>query len=194
MGIFDMFSSFLNPQKGYQAGGKELEKYFNQSKDTMMPWINQGQEQYGKLTGAEDALLDPETLLNKWIGGYEESPYATQSKANARSGGLDAASSMGLMGSNAAVNNIENSANYITSADRDKYLDNLMQKYMSGIGIGQNIYGTGANMASNFGNMTNQMGQNMAGIKFGEQNSPGNLLEHLISIGANAYSGQNARK
>ncbi len=189
-----MFSSFFNPQKGYEKGGKELEKYYNEAKNSMMPWMEQGQQQYGRLNEAEHTLLDPETMLNSWISRYEESPYAKQTKANARSGGLDAASSMGLMGSNAAVNNIENSADYITSADRDKYLENLMQKYMTGIGIGQNIYGTGAQTASNFGNMASNMGQNMAGIKFGQQNAPGNLLENLIKMGVDAYSGSKMLK
>lgn len=189
MGIFDMFSSFFHPEKGYEKGGGELEKYFNQARNAEMPWMKQGQEQYGKLAGAENELLDPETLLKKWMSGYEESPYAKQSKENARSGGLDAASSMGLMGSSSALNNIENSSSYIMNADRDKFLENLMQKYMTGIDIGKNIYGTGANMAGNFGNLANTMGQNMAGMKYGQQNSPGNLLENLIKMGIDIYKG-----
>ena len=155
----------------------------------MQPFINQGQAQYGNLMGAENALLNPETLLKKWMSGYEESPYAKQSMANARSGGLDAASSMGLMGSSSAINNIQNSASNIMNQDRSQYLNDLMQKYMSGVGIGQNIYNQGAGMAGQFGQLAHGFGQDIGGAAYGARNAQGNLLGNLINMGANIYTG-----
>ncbi|HWY34740.1 MAG TPA: hypothetical protein VNX68_08840 [Nitrosopumilaceae archaeon] len=185
-GIGDMLSSFFSPEEGYEEAEQILRQFWNEAKKTQQPFINQGQEQYGNLMGAENALLDPQSLLAKWMGGYEASPYAKRSMENARAGGLDAASSMGLLGSNAAINNIQQSSSDIMNKDRSEYLQDLMYKYLSGIGIGENIYGTGANMAANLGNLSQGFGQNIAGARYGAKNAPGNLLGNLLSMAANA--------
>ncbi len=186
---FKMLSSFLNPQKGYEDAEKVFRNFYDQSRGNMQPFIDQGKAQYGNLSGAEGALLDPESLLKKWMSGYQESPYAKQSMANARSGGLDAASSMGLLGSSSAINNIQNSASDIMNKDRSSYLQDLMDKYMKGVGIGQDLYGTGANMASQFGQLAHGFGQDIGGASYGAANAPGNLLGNLINMGANIYTG-----
>lgn len=188
-GATNMLSSFFHPEKGYEDAEKQFRKFWEEAKGNMQPFINQGLAQYGNLTGAENALLNPETLLKKWMSGYEESPYAKKSLETARSGGLDAASSMGLLGSNAAIGNIQNSASDIMNQDRSAYLGDLMQKYLSGVGIGQNIYGTGAGMASNLGELSHRFGQDIGGARYGAANAPGNLLAQLINTAANVYTG-----
>ena len=191
-GIGNMFSSFMHPEKGYEDAEKQFRKFWEEAKGNMQPFINQGQAQYGNLMGAENALLNPETLLKKWMSGYEESPFAKQSMANARSGGLDAASSMGLMGSSSAIGNIQNSASNIMNQDRSEYLKDLMDKYIHGVDIGKSIYGTGANIASQFGQLAHGFGQDIGGAAYGSANAPGNLLGNLINMGANIYSGGKA--
>ncbi len=176
--------SFLNPGKGYKDASKALEKAWNEAKELQEPYRQAGLDQLGTLTGAESALLDPSKLLADWMSTYETSPYAQKSMENATASGLDAASSMGLMGSSAAINNVQNSAGYIMDQDRDKYLNDLMQKYMTGIGIGQNIYGIGANTAGNMGQQAMSMGQGMGQAAYGQQAAPGNQLMNLISMGA----------
>ena len=184
-------NSFMHPEKGYEAGEDELRKFWQQASGAMQPYMNQGQAQYGNLMGAQNALLDPEGLLGKWMKNYETSPYAKQSMANAQSSGLDAASAQGLLGSNAATSNIQNSSNYLMNQDRSQYLNDLMQKYMSGVGIGQNIYGIGANMAGQYGGLAHGFGQDIAGARYGRENAPGNLLGNLINTGANIYTHRN---
>ena len=188
-GIGNMFSSFFHPEKGYEEAEKEFRRAWEESRGRQQPFVDQGQAQYGNLMGAEGALLDPESLLGKWIKGYEMSPYAKQSFENAKSAGLDSASSQGLLGSSAALNNIQSSASNIMNADRSQYLNDLMQKYLAGVGIGQNIYGIGANTAGELGREGLEYGRDIAGTRYGAENAPGNLLGNLIKLGADIYTG-----
>lgn len=184
-GIFDMISSFFSPEKGYEKAGDEWRKAWEESQGYQRPYWQQGLDQYGKLTGAQGELLDPTGLLDKWISKYSMSPYAKQMQAEAQEKGLGAASSMGLTGSSAALSNIQKGASEIMNKDRQQFLNDLMQKYLAGIGIGQNIYGIGAQTGRSLGEQGMQYGRGAAEMAYGAENAPGNLLERLLSMGAN---------
>jgi hypothetical protein len=176
-------SSFLHPEKGYQAAQDQLEKYYQQAQQQYQPFIQQGQEAYGGLSEAMKALLDPQALQDKWASGYQESDAAKQLESMAQQQGLGAASSMGLMGSSPALQAIQSGTSGIVAQDRQRYLDDLLNKYQAGIGIGQNIYGTGATAANQFGQNAMNMGHNSAQTAFGAQNAPGDILSKLLQGG-----------
>ena len=182
------FSSFLNPQKGYQAGQDQLNKYYDQAQSSMQPFVQQGQQQYGNINNSINALLDPQALQDKWSSGYQESQAAKDSQGMAQQQGLDAASSMSLMGSNTALNAVQAGTSQIGAQDRQTYLDNLMQKYMAGTGMAQNVYGQGATAAGQMSQNATNMGQNSAQMAYGEQNAPGQMFGNLIDTGANLAS------
>lgn len=184
-----MIHSFWNPQEGYEDAAKEYEKYYNESKGFQEPFRQNGLDQTGRLNNAENSLLDPSKLLGEWMDKYKTSPYAQRSMQNASASGLDAASSQGLLGSSAATQNIQQSSSDIMNKDRSEYLQDLMQKYMAGIGIGQNMYGIGASTAQNMGNNAMNMGGAMGAAKYGAASAPGNMARDLISAGAKAYGG-----
>ena len=200
-GVGKGIDSFLHPERGYEDAAKEMEKAWQQAQQFAQqgigyqePFRQAGLDQLGRLNSAENSLLDPSKLLAQWMGDYTTSPYAQRSIENAKSAGMDAASSMGLSGSNAAVSNIQNSASDIMNADRQTYLNDMMQKYMAGIGIGQNMYGIGASTAGNMGNMMSHMGdqamnfgQNMGQAAYGARNAPGDMLKNLLAMGAKMY-------
>ncbi len=186
MGIFDMFDSFMNPQKGYQAAEGQAGQYYKDAQGNLQPYNQNGMNQYQRLMDQANALNDPAALENKWAAGYSESPYAKQMTEQAKNSGLDAASSMGLMGSSAALGNIQNSAGEIMQSDRQNYMNDLMQKYMASIGIGQNMYGIGANSAGAMSNNAMNMGNNMAGLEYGRVNSPGDTFGKMLGLGVNA--------
>ncbi len=173
-------SSFLHPERGYKKGQQQLDKYYNQAQGFQQPFMDNASSAYGGLNTAMQNLLNPAALQGEWINSYEESPAATQAKKLATQGGLDAASSMGLMGSSPAIGAIQEGTTNIGLKDRQAYLDDLMQKYMAGIGIGQNIYGTGANAANNMSQNAMNMGQNSAQMGFGQQNAQGDLFAKLL--------------
>lgn len=187
-----LISSFLHPEQGYEDASKEMQNAWEQAQKFQQPYAQAGANQIGTLTGAENSLLDPSALLGKWMESYQTSPYAQKSMQNARESGLNAASSMGLSGSSAAVNNIQQSSGDIMNADRSQYLNDLMQKYMTGIGIGQNMFNVGAGTAGNMGNQALSVGENNGAAAYGSRNAPGNLLKDLLAMGAKAYMSRNS--
>jgi hypothetical protein len=182
----NMISSFFHPENGYKDAMKTSGQYYRDAQGRLQPIVNQGQDQYGRLMDQANRLNDPIGLENEWANAYTQSPEAKQDIANAGSAGLGAASSMGLNGSSAAIQNIQNSAGEIMNKDREGFLNRAMQKYMQSIGIGQNIYGLGANAAG--GQSTNAMneGNTMAGLQYGATAAPGQMFGDLLAKGAGA--------
>ena len=176
-------SSFLHPGKGYEKGQEQLDKYYNQAQGALNPYNQQGQEQYGNLSDYIKNLMDPQALQDKWAKGYTESESAKNAEGMAKEHGLDAASSMGLMGSSPALGAIQAGTTQIGLDDRQNYLDNLMQKYLAGAGLAQGIYGTGANAASGMSNNAMNMGKSSSEMAYGKENAGGNMLSNLIGGG-----------
>ena len=181
--------SFLHPEKGYEKGQQQLDKFYNQGQGYLQPYNQFGQNAYGDYSGAMKKLLDPAALQADWVKGYSESPAAKNAEAMAQQHGLDAASSMGLMGSNTALQATQAGTTQIGLNDRQNYLNDLMQKYMAGTGIAGNIFGTGAGAAGSMANNAMNMGGNSAQMAFGQQNAPGNLFGQLLGTGIGYMAG-----
>lgn len=175
--------SFLHPERGYEDAQREARKYWEDAKRYQEPFMEHGLDQYGRLNEGIGRLLDPTKLQSDWASSYEQSPYAKRALEMNTGQGMDAASQMGLMGSSAALGNIQRGAGDIVARDRKQYMEDLMNKYMSGLGLGQNIYGIGASTAGNLGNQAMGLGGNMAGLAYGRANAPGNLLGGFLGMG-----------
>jgi len=215
MGLFDslagglgdttnMISSFLHPEKGYEKGQDQLNKYYNQAtqyytdaQGNLKPYNQFGQDVHGDYLGAMKRLLDPAALESDWMKGYAESESAKNAERMAQEHGLDAASGLGLMGSNTALNAIQGGTSQIGLNDRQNYLDNLMQKYLAGANIAGNIYGTGAGAAGQMGeNAMNMgrgamgMGEDSAKMAYGQENAPGALFGKMLGTVASIMGGR----
>ena len=176
-------SSFLNPSKGYKQGQQQLDNYYAQAQGNLQPYNQQGMDQYANLNEYIQNLMNPEKLQNHWAQNYVESESAKNAENMAQQHGLNAASAMGLMGSNTALNATQAGTTQIGLDDRQNYLDNLMQKYMQGANIAQGIYGQGANMANQMGQNAMNMGQNSAQMQYNRTNAGGNMLSGLLGLG-----------
>lgn len=188
-GVGNMADSFLHPEKGYKKGQEQLDKYYQQGQGYLNPYNQFGQSAYGNYSDAMKRLLDPAGLEGEWIKGYSESPSAKNAEGMAQEHGLDAASGLGLMGSNTALNAIQGGTTQIGLDDRQNYLNDLMQKYLAGAGIAGNIFNTGATAAGNMSNNAMTMGGNSAQMAYGQQNSPGDLFGKLLGVGIGAATG-----
>lgn len=184
-------SSFLHPGRAYKKAGEQSENYYNQAQNYLQPYANQGQEAGSALSGAMNNLLNPDQLYNQWAQGYEISPYAQQLQGQAQQHGLNAASSMGLMGSTPALQAIQAGTSQIGNADRDNYMKSLMDMYYHGAGIGQNMFGTGAGAAGTMGQNAMGQGNTMAEMAYGRQAAGGNMLGGLLGAGAGMLTGYN---
>lgn len=186
-------SSFLHPERGYQAAQGQLDKYYNQGQGYMQPYNQHGQDVYSQLGPALQMLLNPQELQDKWASGYNESDYAKMLEDSAKQQGLDAASSMGLLGSTPALQAIQAGMGRIRAEDRQNYMNDLFNKFQLGTNLGQNIYNTGANTANQMANNAMNMGQNSAGMQFNQTNAPGQtfggIAGLLAKLGGNYLTG-----
>lgn len=179
MGIFD---SIFDPGRAYRKAADEYKKGWEQAQGYEKPYWQSGTDQINKLTGAEDKLLDPSKLQSEWAAGYETSPYAKQLQDQAMSQGLDSAGSMGLLGSSSALQSLQQGSTNIMQKDRQNYMDDLMKKYLSGIGIGQNMFNTGATMGGKLGDQSMSFGEQMGKAKFGDMTSKNKMISDLINL------------
>lgn len=185
-GLGKGIDSFLHPEKAFEDAMEKSGQYYRDAQGRLQPYNDNGQSQFSRLTGQADRLNDPVALQNDWAKSYSMSPQATQDTANATSAGLGAASSMGLNGSSSAIRNIQNSSSEIMNKDRQSYLNDLMSKYMASIGIGQNLYGAGANAAGQQSTNAMNEGNTMAGLQYGATAAPGQMFGNLLSKGVSA--------
>jgi len=180
-----LLNSFLNnPYKGAKKG---INKGWEEAQKYQRPFWQNGMDQYGRLNDATGKLLDPAKLQDEWSTNYETSPFAKRMLEMNSQQGQEAASAMGLGGSSAAVSNIQQGAGDIVSRDREQYMKDLMQKYMTGIGLGQSMYGTGAAAGQNLGNQAYQQGENTANINYAQEAAPGEALGQGAGMLYDAY-------
>lgn len=179
-------SSFLHPERGYKSAQEQLDKYYQQAQGNLQPYNQNGMDAYTGYKGAMDKLLNPGGLQDEWSKNYQESDIAKQNEAMASQSGLNAAQQMGLGGSSPALQAIQSGTSGIVAKDRQQYLDDLMQKYMAGIGIGQDIYGKGASAANSMSQNAMNMGQNSAQNQFNQTNAQGDMFGKLLGYGAGA--------
>lgn len=178
---------FLDPGAGYKSAMKEYTKGYEEGKGYLDPYAGAGTSQLDQLLSAQGALMDPAALQSQWAQGYEMSPYAQQLQGAAQEAGLSSMGSMGLGGSSAALQNLQQTSANIMQSDRERYMKDLMDKYMTGIDIGQDIYGKGAGAAGQLGQMGMQYGQGMGELEAMKSQSRNQMMMDLLGLGGQAY-------
>lgn len=166
-------TSWLHPERGYKEANNVLTNAYNEGKGFQQPYNQNGLNQTNILQDFINNLSNPQKLQDEWSKGYMESGAAKDAENLATQHGANAASSLGLGGSNTALNAIQSGTSQIVNQDKQKYLDDLMEKYKTGAGLSQGVYNTGASTANSLAQNANTFGQNSAGLKFGETNAPG---------------------
>lgn len=182
-------SSLLHPEKGYQDAQNQLGQYFNLAQSYQAPFQQQALAVSPYLVNVMQALLNPKALSDTFARSYKLSDLAKSTQGLAKEAGLDSASSMGLLGSNTALNALQEGETEIGLQDRQNYLADLMDKYMKGAAIAGNFYNTGASAANQLGQNALNTGNQMAEFKFGEDAAPGDLLSKLLGTGASLVGG-----
>lgn len=177
-------SSWLHPERGYNAGQEQLDKYYGDAQGAYKPYMDNGAGAGDTLNDYINSLKDPQALYDKWSEGYETSGAAKDAMGMATQNGLDAASSMGLMGSNTGVQALQAGTSQIQNQDKQQYLKDLMDKYMGGAGLANNMYTTGANAAGQYGQNAMTQGQNSAQMQYNKTNAQGNLFGQMVGTGA----------
>lgn len=183
-----MLQSFLHPEDAYGEAEKASNEGYDKGQAQQEPFRQGGVDQYGRLNDATGKLLDPAALQDEWSKNYKTSDYAKQQLAGNINQGQEAASAMGLNGSSAAISNIQQGAGNIQNKDRQQYMDDLMEKYRTGIGLGKGLYDTGAQTAANMGKQSQEHGNDVAGLRYGASAAPGKLFGQFAGTAANMYA------
>lgn len=170
------FSDLFNPGKGYKEAADVNKGYYDEAQGGLKPYNDMGQKSGQDLYQQMMSYLDPQALQDKWSKGYETSEGAKQQLAHNMDYGQSAASQMGLGGSSAALNNIQTTGGEIQQKDKQQYMNDLMQKYMQGTGIGQNLYNQGASAAGQMGQNSMNEGKTQGELKFGQTNAGPEML------------------
>ena len=178
------FSNLIHPGGAYDQASSANKQGYEEGQGMRQPYLQQGQEAGGDIMEMLKKLMNPGALQDEWSKGYNTSDTAKQGMAQAQSNGLDAASAMGLGGSSAALNNIQNQTSQIGAQDKQQYMKDLMEKYMGAMGLGNSIYGQGANTANQGANSAQQFGENQAGINYNQQNAGAGLFGSMLGGGA----------
>ena len=190
-----MFDSFLHPERGYQKAQEQLSQYYNQGQAHFQPYAQQGQEAYGQLGNAMKSLLNPSQLNDQFMNQYQQSDAAKFAQQRALNSGLSAAQAMGLGGASTTMQGLQAQGSEIAAQDEQRFLDRMIQQYLQGAGLAQNIYGHGANASSMMGQNAMNMGQMSGQTAYGAQNAPGELFGKLlgsaVGIAFPAYGNSN---
>lgn len=151
----DLFSG--GQQQAYQdlfqdidQGMHQRQQYLEAADHDMQPYAQAGQS---GLNQYQNYLshLGSQLSNGNWMGGYQQSPYATFQTKEALKAANQAASASGLLGSGAnQENNMKLAAN-ISSHDMQNYFNNLFHE--------QGLYQSGLTNLANMGyGAANQMG------------------------------------
>jgi len=89
------------------------------------------------------------------------------------------------VGSSAALNNVQSSASNVMNADRQSYLNDLMQKYQTGIGVSQGLYNGGMNAAGQLATGAMNNGQYQGQTGYNQWAGTGQIFNDMM----NRYSG-----
>src|SRR5690606_28816653 len=178
-----LLSSILHPSRPYRKAAEQSQMYYDQAQSNLAPYQQQGQAAYGDLQGAMQNMLNPEQMYGDWAQGYEKSPYAQMLQQEAMDQGLGAASSMGLMGSSAALNALQRGTSMIGQQDRDNYLNKLLNMYTNGASTAQNIYSQGASASGQMGQNAMNQGNTMDEQTYGIEQAPAQMMGRILGGG-----------
>jgi len=176
-----MLSEWMHPGRAYKNAQGTVQQGYDTAQGQQQPFLQQGQDAGGMMSEQLKNLMNPQGMQDEWTKGYQTSPMAQQDIAQAGEQGMGAASSMGLMGSAPAMQSIQSGAHNIMNRDRQQYLDSLMQKYSAGLGLGQNMFNTGAQVSGQMGQQSIQGAQDQAGLGIGGSQANANRIGDIGS-------------
>lgn len=184
-------SNFFNPDRAYEGAGKKEQAGYEEGKGLRQPYMEHGVEAGNQLQELMQQLMHPEELQNKWAEGYTTSPAAQGLQRESMNQGLNAASSMGLGGSSAALGNIQQTGTDIMNKDRQQYMNDLMQKFMGSVGLGENVYGVGANTANAGAQGAQSHGEWQGQNEFNKENAGTSMFKQFLPMIAAMMMGKN---
>lgn len=187
-GIGSLFGGlFGHSDKPYKDAEEQYNKYYNNAVQNQQPYQDAGTGAIPKYQDWLDAQKDPAKFINDQMGKYNESDYAHNLQQSSLNAGQNAASASGLMGSTPMMQQLQQNAGQITSADQNQWLQHVLG-INSHYGAGQKgLIDTGKGAANSLSDLNNTMGGRMGDAEYGrsagKQNDWFNKIGGAIGTG-----------
>lgn len=160
---------FGDSGKPYDKAMQQYQEWMNKAQAAQQPYSDAGTGAIGKYQDWLASQQDPSQFINDQMKNYSTSPYAQYMQKQSMNAGQNAASASGLMGSTPMMQQLQQNAGNIASADQNQWLQNVLginTQYGQGQ---QNLMQGGQNAANQLSNMYNNMGNNMGQAAYGKQ-------------------------
>lgn len=187
-GLGGLFSDWTNPA---DAGMGYLDELKKQLPGYYQDYISRGgrmgdmaEGQYGQL------MNDPGSRLNQIGAGYQQSPGFQNALKQALAGANASAAAGGMIGSPMSQYQNMQEATNLANQDYDKWMQNALGLYGTGLSGAQNMYGIGANASNNMAGNMAQLAGTQAQLAYEGQNAQnqheggfwGNLMGGIGSL------------
>lgn len=176
---------FGNSSKPYDSAMQQYQDYTNRGVQTQQPYQNAGVNALGQYQDWLNGQKDPSKFINDLMGNYNESDYAHNLQQSSMNAAQNAASASGLSGSTPLMQQIQQDAGKISSADQNQWLQNVLginKQY----GEGQNnLVNGGRDSANHLTDLYNQTGGRMGEQTYNrEASKQNNFWNTLGGIGS----------
>jgi hypothetical protein len=175
-GLGNIFSGMFGNSGGpYKDASKEYEKWMQYAQGSQMPFFNAGVGGMGNYQNWLQGMQDPSKFINNLMGGYQESPHAKNLQNEAMRAGQNMGSASGLSGSTPLMQQMQQNAGNISSADQNQWLQSVLgvnNQYGQGQ---QNLMNSGQNAANMLSQLWGQQAGDMSKFKYNQ--SRGNQLD-----------------
>lgn len=169
-GLSSIFGGlFGNSSSPYDKAMQQYQQYGDKATGVQNPFYQAGTEATGDYQDWLKGQKDPSGFINNLMGQYQESPYAQYQQQQSQRAGTNMASANGLSGSTPLADYMQNSAQKISSADQNQWLQNVLginSQYGQGE---QNLMSGGQNAANSMSGTYNNMGERMGNGAYGQQ-------------------------
>jgi len=160
---------FGDSGKPYDEAMQQYQQWMQQAQGTQQPYLDAGKGAIGDYQKWLQSQQDPSKFINDQMKNYSTSPYAQNLQQQSMNAGQNAASASGLMGSTPLMQQLQQNAGQIASADQNQWLQNVLG-INTQYGQGQNnLMQGGQNAANSLSNLYGQMGNNMGQAAYGKE-------------------------
>ncbi len=182
-------SLFGNSSAPYQAGMNQMQGGMNQMQQWEQPWMQNGQQAMGNYNNMLGSMSNPSQFINNLMQNYQQSPNATYQMAQGQRANNNAAAASGMLGSTPFQQQSQQTAQGISSADMNQWLQNALgvnSQALQGYG---NEMQMGQNATNSLLNQYGQYNTNMGQLAYGQANAQNQNMGQGIMGGLNFLFG-----
>ena len=167
-----------------------IDKYLPGVQQGFTPYQDAGKTGLNNWQNALSQMQNPQEFMNKILGGYQESPWASFTRKYGQQGMNNAASASGMLGSGAMMKEAAQYNQDLTSKDMQTYLQNVLGINKDYMGGQAGMAGMGLDAGKSYADFMSRiipgyaeaMGGSAYGQQAGSQMDMGSLISGAMSF------------